>query len=174
MGCSLLVGACAGIPAHRERQISAQSSQWDAATRTRLLDQRIELGDTRAMAYVALGPPLYAPTLTDDHPPREHWEFLAYETEPAFPSGTPGTAVPLESSPVQPEIRAQTTNNLVFPDLSGPPARLLVVEFGPDDRVVEWRLYPDAQGRVVNPGFVVISMPRSPRGKTASAAAPGN
>jgi len=132
--------------------------------RARLLDQRIQVGDTREMVYIALGPPLTPPTLTQNQPPLEHWEFLAFYTAPAFPAGNV-PATPLESSPTQPAIQAQTTNNVVVPDFGGPSAKLLVVEFGADDKVADWKLYGDAQGRALNPGFAPIYVPKSPRAK---------
>jgi outer membrane protein assembly factor BamE (lipoprotein component of BamABCDE complex) len=169
-GTAVLLSGCAPTPVHRDRQYSTVSSQWDDATHARVLDQRIQLGDTRTMVYVALGMPLVAPTLTDDQPPRERWEYLVFETDPSFPlapaKGQPPPS--LVSSPAQPAIRAVTTNNVVFPPIGGPDARMLAVEFGPDDRVVAWTLYPDSHDGAIDPNFMEISLPPSPRVSSTS------
>jgi hypothetical protein len=160
---SILLVSCSGIPAHRAAQCRDAFDFWDEPTRTRLLDARAQVGDTRTMVYIAFGTPLKAPTLTDDTPPLEHWEYLTYETVPAFPAGAD---TPLSSSPSQPSLRADTVANVVFPNLfTAPPLRLLVVEFGPDDRLVSWKLYPDAQGRAIGSDFKAIELPQSPRPK---------
>ncbi len=168
LGMAALLAGCAGIPVHRERQLSEAASRWDTATTARLLDERIQLGDTREMVYVALGMPLNAPTMTNDQPPMERWEYLVFETTPPFPKAgaDSGAAAALESSTQQASIRAVTTNNVVFPPIGGPDARMLTVDFGPDDKVAAWKLYPDANGGFIPPGFMEITIPKSPRVKS--------
>jgi hypothetical protein len=169
LGAAVGLGGCStNIPTHRSHQYSEAVGSWDEATKTRVLDQHIQLGDTREMVYVALGMPLTPPVMTNDLPPRERWEYLVFETTPPFPKGADGKPLAMESSAQQPDIRAVTTNNVVFPPMGGPDARMLAVEFGPDDKVVEWKLYPDANGGFIPPGFEEIRMPKSPRVKTAA------
>jgi hypothetical protein len=158
------LAGCGSIPTHRYRQYSNVTHEWDAATRERVLDERIQIGDTREMVYVALGMTLTPPKMTDDQPPRERWEYLVFETDPVFPDSAAGDkAPPLVSSEKQPSIRAVTMNNIVLPEIGGPPTRLLAVEFGPDNRVVAWELYPNSEGRFISPGFEEINLPNSPR-----------
>lgn len=169
LGVAAWLTGCSGIPVHREHQVSEIAGTWDEGTKARILDEGIQLGDTREMVYVALGMPLKPPVMTDDQPPRERWEYLVFETTPPFPpSGANGAAAAMESSAQQPGVRAVTMDNVVFPPMGGPDARMLTVDFGPDDKVVAWKLYPDANGGFIAPGFMEIMIPKSPRGQASS------
>jgi len=169
LGVAAWLAGCSGIPVHRERQVSEIAGTWDEGTKARILDESIQLGDTREMVYVALGMPLKPPVMTNDQPPHERWEYLVFETTPPFPpAGANGVAAALESSARQPGVRAVTMDNVVFPPMGGPDARMLTVDFGPDDKVVAWKLYPDANGGFITPGFMEITIPKSPRGQPAT------
>jgi hypothetical protein len=173
LGVAAWLAGCSGIPVHREHQLSEVASTWDEGTKARILDESIQLGDTREMVYVALGMPLKPPVMTDDEPPRERWEYLVFETTPPFPPAAANGGAPaaLESSAQQPSVRAVTMDNVVFPPIGGPDARMLTVDFGPDNKVVAWKLYPDTNGGFITPGFMEISIPKSPRGLSTTSGA---
>ncbi len=142
---------CASTAQHRDRQYA---NDWDGALSQRIQQGVIAQGDTRLMVYVAYGPPLYQPILTDRN--RERWEYLgSIKPRPELLRPLETTSVCFSSTnDVRFENPFQTQNSL----------KTLVVEFDEQGKVVSFSLFPAPAGsRVTRPDSTAFRLPDLPK-----------
>lgn len=94
-------------PPHRAAQHRKGFEKLETETQERLLERRIQEGDTREMVYIALGSPIsQIPIAQADKGNGERWEYFGYVEKPKFENES-------EDAEMLPIYRTQ--NDLIWP-----------------------------------------------------------